>query len=41
MFTVEPGLYDERLRAGIRIEHNYLVTGDGVELLTDFPIGLN
>ena len=41
VFTVEPGLYDERLKAGIRIEHNYLVTGDGVELLTDFPIGLN
>lgn len=39
-FTVEPGLYHESLRAGMRIEQNYLVTADGVELLTDMPLEL-
>jgi len=34
VFAVEPGLYHESLRAGIRIEENYLVTADGVEKLT-------
>jgi Xaa-Pro aminopeptidase len=38
VFAVEPGLYDpERLRAGIRIENDYVVTSKGVELLSDFP----
>lgn len=41
LFTVEPGLYDDALRGGIRLEHNYLVTGTGVELLTDFPLELS
>ncbi|TWT31444.1 M24 family metallopeptidase [Blastopirellula retiformator] len=40
VFTVEPGLYDEKLRYGMRLENDYLVTADGVELLSDFPIGL-
>ena len=40
VFTVEPGLYDERLRGGIRLENDYLVTATGVELLSDFPLGL-
>lgn len=40
VFTAEPGLYDEQLRVGMRIENNYLVTADGVELLTDFPLNL-
>jgi Xaa-Pro aminopeptidase len=39
-FTVEPGLYHRDLRAGIRLEQNYLVTAGGVELLTDWPLGL-
>jgi Xaa-Pro aminopeptidase len=39
-FTVEPGLYHEELRAGIRLEQNYLVTSDGVQLLTDWSLGL-
>lgn len=39
-FTVEPGLYHDQLRHGLRIEQNYLVTEDGVELLTDFPLEL-
>lgn len=38
IFTAEPGLYDaDVLRGGIRIEHDYLVTENGVELLTPFP----
>ena len=40
VFTAEPGLYTETLRAGIRIEENYLVTTDGVEQLTRFPTEL-
>lgn len=39
-FTVEPGLYHEELRAGIRLEQNYVVTDTGVELLTDWPLEL-
>ncbi len=39
-FTVEPGLYHETLRAGMRLEQNYLVTRNGVELLTDMPLEL-
>jgi Xaa-Pro dipeptidase len=38
--TVEPGLYHDELRAGIRLEQNYLVKHDGVELLTDWPLDL-
>jgi Xaa-Pro aminopeptidase len=40
VFTVEPGLYSPELRAGIRLENDYLVTSRGVELLSDFPLGL-
>jgi Xaa-Pro aminopeptidase len=40
VFAVEPGLYGEPLRAGIRLENNYLVTASGVELLTPFPMEL-
>jgi len=39
-FTAEPGLYTPALRAGIRLEQNYRVTGDGVERLTRFPLEL-
>ena len=39
-FAVEPGLYGDGLRAGIRLENNYLVTETGVELLTPFPLEL-
>jgi Xaa-Pro aminopeptidase len=38
--AVEPGLYHEELSAGIRLEQNYLVTRDGVDLLTDWPLEL-
>ncbi|QDU96759.1 M24 family metallopeptidase [Lignipirellula cremea] len=40
VFTAEPGLYDERLRAGMRLENDYLVTESGVENLTPFPLEL-
>jgi Xaa-Pro aminopeptidase len=38
--AVEPGLYHDELRAGIRLEQNYLVTQNGVKLLTDWPLEL-
>jgi Xaa-Pro aminopeptidase len=40
VFTAEPGLYTDELRAGIRLEQNYRVTESGVELLTTFPLHL-
>jgi Xaa-Pro aminopeptidase len=40
VFAVEPGLYAPELNVGLRLENNYLVTDDGVELLTDFPLDL-
>jgi Xaa-Pro aminopeptidase len=40
VFTVEPGLYGSPLRAGLRLENDYLVTETGVELLSDFPLEL-
>jgi len=39
-FTAEPGLYAPELNAGMRIENDYLVTTNGVERLTDFPLEL-
>jgi Xaa-Pro aminopeptidase len=38
--AVEPGLYHEVLRLGLRLENNYLVTARGVQLLTDWPLEL-
>jgi len=40
VFTAEPGLYDERLKAGMRIENDYLITETGVENLSPFPLEL-
>ena len=40
VFTVEPGLYHDDLKAGIRIEENYLVTDNGVQQLTSTPTEL-
>ncbi len=40
VFTAEPGLYGPELRAGIRLEENYVVTETGVEKLTSFPLDL-
>ena len=39
-FTMEPGLYSDELKAGMRLEENYLVTADGIERLTRFPRSL-
>jgi Xaa-Pro aminopeptidase len=39
-FTVEPGIYEKELSAGIRLEENYRVTSNGVEKLTSFPLDL-
>jgi Xaa-Pro aminopeptidase len=38
--AVEPGLYHEDLKSGVRIEQNYLVAANGVQLLSDWPLGL-
>jgi Xaa-Pro dipeptidase len=40
VFTAEPGFYTEELRAGLRIENQYLVTSDGVQNLTPFPMDI-
>jgi Xaa-Pro dipeptidase len=40
IFTAEPGLYSPELRVGMRLENDYLVTANGVELLSDFPLEL-
>jgi Xaa-Pro aminopeptidase len=40
VFTCEPGLYGAELGGGMRIENQYLVTADGVENLTPFPLEL-
>jgi len=34
-FTLEPGLYGESLRAGVRIENDFVLTRTGVERLSD------
>lgn len=40
VFTMEPGLYSDALHAGIRLEHDYLLSAGGLERLTKFPLGL-
>lgn len=40
LFTVEPGLYHEELRGGVRIEENYWLTEDGLCRLSTFPTAL-
>ncbi|SDJ30775.1 M24 family metallopeptidase [Aliiruegeria lutimaris] len=35
VFTLEPGLYDAELRAGVRIENDYVLSDTGVEALSD------
>ena len=37
VFTVEPGLYGEALRAGVRIEQNYWMSPDGLCRLSNYP----
>jgi len=38
VFTAEPGVYGAELAGGIRLENQYLVTSNGVENLTKFPL---
>jgi len=38
--AVEPGVYHESLRAGVRIEQNFVISAEGAELVTDWPVGL-
>ena len=40
VFTAEPGLYAPHLRAGLRIENEYVVTKTGVRNLLDWPMTL-
>lgn len=40
VFTMEPGLYSPALKAGVRLEENYLLTEEGPERLTSFPRAL-
>jgi len=40
VIAFEPGLYGESLRAGIRLENNYLITADGYRQLSHFPLDL-
>jgi Xaa-Pro dipeptidase len=40
VFTAEPGLYAPELQVGMRIENDFRVTANGVELLTDFDLSL-
>jgi Xaa-Pro aminopeptidase len=40
VFTCEPGLYAPELKAGMRLENDYLVTEKGIENLSPFPMEL-
>lgn len=40
VFTAEPGLYAPELRAGMRLENDYLVTPTGIDNLSPFPLEL-
>ncbi|MBI3684683.1 MAG: aminopeptidase P family protein [Acidobacteria bacterium] len=37
VIAIEPGVYSDALRGGIRIEDNYIVGGNGLENLFDYP----
>ena len=41
VFTMEPGLYGPALKAGIRLEENYLLEESGLRKLTSFPRALS
>jgi Xaa-Pro aminopeptidase len=40
VFTVEPGLYHEELRGGVRLEQNYWLTTDRLTRLSSYPLGI-
>ena len=41
VLTAEPGPYAPPRHGGMPLENNYLVTADGGELLTGFPLALS
>lgn len=40
LVAFEPGLYGDKLNAGIRLENNYLITAEGMKQLSFFPLDL-
>ncbi|MCF6311057.1 MAG: Xaa-Pro peptidase family protein [Verrucomicrobiales bacterium] len=40
LIAIEPGIYGDELKAGIRLEQNYLITDSGYERLSNFPLDL-
>jgi Xaa-Pro aminopeptidase len=40
VIACEPGLYSAALQGGIRLEHNYFVTSDGLVAIDSFPMDL-
>lgn len=40
VIAIEPGCYAEALQGGVRLEHTYLVTENGVDRLSQFPLEL-
>ena len=38
--SVEPGAYIPEMRAGVRLENMYLITADGLENLSPYPMEL-
>ena len=40
VFSVEPGAYSEALNGGLRLENTFLLTEDGVENLSEYPLNL-
>jgi Xaa-Pro dipeptidase len=41
LFTLEPGLYGDELRAGVRIEENFWLSPNGLVQLSNYPTVLN
>jgi Xaa-Pro aminopeptidase len=40
VISVEPGAYIPEARAGVRLENMYLITEDGLENLSSYPMEL-
>ena len=40
VFSCEPGAYSDELRAGIRLENTFVITPEGVETLSDYPLDI-
>lgn len=41
LFTLEPGLYGDALRAGVRVEENFWLSPHGLVQLSSYPTALN